>query len=95
MPAETEDDEKTRADAQWLFGELLKADEAVAALETEEADAMRPYIEAEQAGRYLARPQNALLQWPLNITASSSIPPAKSLLELVEKYSNMTAEESE
>lgn len=92
LPAETEDDEKTRAEAQWLFEELLKADEAVAALETEEAEAMRPYIEAEQAGRLLARPQNALLNYmAFNALAPSTNEP---LAQVVERYTQ-TAEESE
>ena len=92
LPAETEDDQNTRADAQWLFGELLKADEAVAVLETEEADAMRPYIEAEQAGRLLARPQNALFNY-LSFNALSPLT-NEPLAKQVDRYTQ-TGEEGE
>ena len=44
-----------------LFEYLLKQDDAVAGIELEEAEAMRPYFEAEQTGRQMVRPPNALL----------------------------------
>lgn len=92
LPADTEADEKTKAEAQWLFDELLKADDSVAALEAEEAEAMRPYIEAEQAGRLLARPQNALLDYMSFNALSPST--NKSLAEMIDQYSK-TGEEGE
>ena len=94
LPAETEADQKTKFEAQWLFAELLKADDAVAELETEEADAMRPYIEAEQAGRLLARPQNALAQYAALPFNALSLPTNEPLAELVSRYT-ATVEESE
>lgn len=93
LPAETEADEKAKADAQWLFEELLKADEAVAALETEEAEAMRPYIEAEQAGRLLARPQSALAQYAASFN-SRLVSTNESLAVLLDKYAK-TGEEGD
>ena len=53
-----------------LFDELLKSDDIIAAIELEEAEAMRPYIEAEQAGRRMVRPLNALLAYAMRPGAS-------------------------
>lgn len=92
LPFETDAEVKTKAEAQWLFAELLKADSAVAALETEEADAMRPYIEAEQAGRLLAQPQNALLKY--GALAPYALAPSEPIAELVDRYTN-TGQEGE
>lgn len=48
-------------EAQKLFSEILKLDQVIADIEDEEDEAMRPYIEAEQAGRRIVRPFNSLL----------------------------------
>lgn len=90
LPVETEAEQKTKFEAQWLFEELLKADDTVAALEADEAEAMRPYIEAEQAGRLLARPQNALAQYatlPFNALA-----PNEPIATLVDRYTKARQE---
>lgn len=86
LPAEIEADEITKAEAQWLFDELLIADAAVAALEAEEAEAMRPFIEAEQAGRLLAQPQNIFLHYAASQYNRAAAPIDERLANMIAQY---------
>jgi hypothetical protein len=54
-------DDEQKEECQDLFNTVVRLDEEIAKLEAEEADAMRPLIEAEQEGRRLVTPPNALL----------------------------------
>ncbi|MFD1767973.1 hypothetical protein ACFSAG_14090 [Sphingorhabdus buctiana] len=64
-------DGKAKEECQDLFSSVLKLDAAINQLEAEEAEAMRPLIEAEQEGRRLVTPPNALL----GLLATSNINP--------------------
>jgi hypothetical protein len=95
LPTETEADENTKADAQWLFDQLAMADAAVAAEEAEEAEALRPYVNAEQAGRLLAQqPQNALFRQYAESIYNLSPPIDERLAKMIERYTK-TGEEGE
>ncbi|HMU20666.1 MAG TPA: hypothetical protein PKC48_00170 [Sphingorhabdus sp.] len=52
---------EAKEECQDLFNSVLKLDEIISQLEAEEVEAMRPLIEAEQEGRRLVTPFNALL----------------------------------
>lgn len=72
----------------YLFDELLKLDDVIARIELEQAEAMRPYIEAEQAGRQMVTPLNALLAAALRPgirVSSESIQPG-TLGALLQKW---------
>lgn len=77
-----------------LFDELLKSDDVIAAIESEETDAIRPYIEAEQAGRRMVRPLNAFAAYAMRpgLRVSSKTIQTGTLGALLQNYA---AQESE
>jgi len=86
MPAEVEAEQATKIEAQWLFNELLGVDNTIATLEVDEAEAMKPYIEAEQAGRQLAQPQSALSKYAATMFNTRSGSTSEPLATLVDRY---------
>lgn len=54
-------EDEVKRECLHLFNVLEQKDQLIAGIEAEESIAMQPYIEAEQAGRRLVTPPNALL----------------------------------
>ncbi len=55
-------DQELKQECLFFFSEVEKQDNIIEAIEAEETAAIMPYLEAEQAGRRLVSPPNAMLQ---------------------------------
>lgn len=82
-----------KQDCVYLFDSIVELDAAIASRESDYGEAIQPYIVAEQEGRQLARPLNALLG--PNLPFVPTVPPQKNALgSLLLRYAtNVDGEE--